>query len=82
MSKKNELLIKLKECVEIIKNILGRTIQTLRSDNDGKYLSTETQNYLNKMGIQYQLCVAYCSPQNGVSEKKNRFLVKMIRCML
>ena len=81
LSNKNEFLTKLKEYLAITKNKFGRTVRKLRSDNAGEYLRTETQNYLERR-IQHQLSVAYCFPQNGVSERENRSRVEMTRRML
>ncbi|EOY17272.1 Uncharacterized protein TCM_036420 [Theobroma cacao] len=40
-------------------------IKTLRSDNEGEYTSREFTDYLNRIGILYQLTAPYSPQQNG-----------------
>ncbi len=60
----------------------GSRVKTLRTDNVGKYLSTELKNYLAENGIEHQLTVAYTPQQNGVAERMNRTLVDPVRPMI
>ncbi|KAL0421153.1 UNVERIFIED_CONTAM: putative mitochondrial protein [Sesamum latifolium] len=54
----------------------------LRTDNDKEYTSNEFNNFCADLGISYQLTTSYSPQQNGVSEKKNRTIVEMARCMV
>ena len=38
--------------------------------------------FLQKSGIHHQLTVTYTPQQNGVSERKNRSVMNMSRCLL
>ncbi|GBM35607.1 Retrovirus-related Pol polyprotein from transposon TNT 1-94 [Araneus ventricosus] len=82
LSKKDEVLSKLKEYVAMTRNKFGRTLKVLRSDNGGEYIGKEIEDFLKEQGIVHQLTVPYSPQQNGVSERKNRTLIEMTRCLL
>ncbi|KAM7531655.1 hypothetical protein LguiB_035065 [Lonicera macranthoides] len=58
------------------------TIQVLRSDNGGEYMSTELQAYFKLHGIIHQTTCPYTPQQNGVAERKNRHLLEIVRASL
>ncbi|GBN19276.1 Copia protein [Araneus ventricosus] len=82
LSKKDEVLSKLKEYIAMTRNKFGRTLKVLRSDNGGEYIGKEIEDFLKEQGIVHQLTVPYSPQQNGVSERKNRTLIEMTRCLL
>jgi len=45
-------------------------------------LQQQFEAYLAKEGIKHQLTVPYTPQQNGVSERRNRTLMEMARCLL
>nr|GEZ88761.1 hypothetical protein [Tanacetum cinerariifolium] len=55
--------------------------KALRSDRGGEYLSQEFKDYLRKNGIVQHLSSPYTPHQNGVSERRNRTLLDMVRSM-
>ena len=65
-----------------VKNESGRKIHILRSDNGKEYTSNSFNNFYEEAGIQHQLTTPYTPQQNGVSERRNRFILEMTRCML
>jgi transposase InsO family protein len=71
--------IKFKAAVELE---TGNKLKILRSDNGGEYTSRQFEAYLAKEGIKHQLTVPYTPQQNGVSERRNRTLMEMARCLL
>lgn len=60
----------------------GHKIKTLRTDNGGEYTSNEFTQFLNQQGIAHQLTAPYTPQQKGVSERKNRTVMDMSRCLL
>lgn len=83
LSLKGEAITKLNEFITLTKNIFSKQIKGIGTDNLREYLSNDFENYLKINGIEHQLSVPYCSPQNGgVEEGKNCTLVKMARTML
>lgn len=74
-----EMFLKFKAKVELE---TGCKIKTLRSDNGGEYTSNEFYEFLLSTGISHQLTTPYSPQQNGVSERKNRTILEMCRCLL
>nr|GEW86962.1 hypothetical protein [Tanacetum cinerariifolium] len=60
---------------------LGKKIKALYFDRGGEYLSQEFKDYLSKNGIVQHLTSPYTLQQNGVSERRNRTLLDMVRSM-
>nr|GEY09729.1 putative retrotransposon protein [Tanacetum cinerariifolium] len=58
-----------------------KKIKALRSDRGGEYLSQEFKDYLSKNVIVQHLTSPYTPHQNGVSERRNRTLLDMVRSM-
>ncbi|GJX47887.1 retrotransposon protein, putative, ty1-copia subclass [Tanacetum coccineum] len=65
-----------------VENQLGKTIKALRSDRGGEYISQEFKDYLKACGIVQQLTPPYTPQHNGVSERRNRTLLDMVRSMM
>jgi hypothetical protein len=57
-------------------------IQSIRSDNGTEYTSSEFNLYCEEAGIEHQFTAPYTPEQNGVSERRNRYIMEMVRCML
>ncbi|OMO69325.1 Integrase, catalytic core [Corchorus capsularis] len=55
---------------------------TERSDNGTKYTSEQFGKFCEEAGIEHQFTVSYTPQQNGVSERKNRTVMEMSRCLL
>jgi transposase InsO family protein len=71
--------VKFKAVVELE---TGNKLKILRSNNGGEYTSRQFKACLVKEGIKHQLTVPYTPQQNGVSERRNRTLLEMARCLL
>ncbi|GKC98645.1 retrotransposon protein, putative, ty1-copia subclass, partial [Tanacetum coccineum] len=65
-----------------VENQLGKTIKAIRSDHGGEYISQEFKDYLKANGIVQQLTPPYTPQHNGVSERRNRTLLDMVRSMM
>jgi transposase InsO family protein len=82
MRYKSESFEKFKEFRTEIENQLNKSIKTLRLDREGEYLSYEFTMYLKKYGIVSQLTPPGTPQWNGVSERRNRTLLDMVRSMM
>lgn len=60
----------------------GRKLKVLRSDNGAEFVNKKFNNYCSLKGIVHQTTIAYTPQQNGVSERLNRTLCEMARCLL
>jgi hypothetical protein len=67
---------------KMVETQCGQKIKKLRTDNGGEYTSKEFSVFCQEAGIVHQLTVPYSPQQNGVSERKNRTVMEMTRCIL
>ncbi|KAI3777237.1 hypothetical protein L1987_47035 [Smallanthus sonchifolius] len=82
MKHKHETFEKFKEFQNEVEKQLDKSIKTLRSDRGGEYLSLEFLNYLKEHEI-ISLPTPPGTPQlNGMSERRNRTLLNMVRSMM
>ncbi|GJW52445.1 retrotransposon protein, putative, ty1-copia subclass [Tanacetum coccineum] len=65
-----------------VENQLGKTIKSLRSDRGGEYMSQEFLDHLKDHGIIAHRTPPYTPQHNGVSERRNRTLLDMVRSMM
>jgi transposase InsO family protein len=66
----------------MVKNQSGYKIQSIRSDNGKEYTSTKFNLFCEEAGIEHQLIAPYTLERNGVSERRNSYVMEMARCML
>ena len=79
---KSEILEKFKEFKNVAENQTGKRIKHLRSDRGGEYLGHEFQEFLKESEIMHQKTPPYTPQHNGVSERRNRTLLDMVRSMM
>ncbi|GKE07182.1 retrotransposon protein, putative, ty1-copia subclass [Tanacetum coccineum] len=65
-----------------VENQLRKTIKSLRSDREGGYMSHEFLDHLKEHGIIAHHTPPYTPQYNGVSERRNRTLLDMVRFMM
>ena len=82
MKYKSEAFEKFKDFRNEVEKQLGRSIKKLRSDRGGEYLSVEFIDYLKEHGILSQWTPPGTPQLNGVSERRNRTLLDMVRSMM
>ncbi|KAK8559181.1 hypothetical protein V6N12_042463 [Hibiscus sabdariffa] len=82
MRHKSEALERFKEFKNEVQNQHGKSIKTLRSDRGGEYLSQDFDELLKECGIVSQLTPPGTPQWNGVSERRNRTLLDMVRSMM
>lgn len=66
----------------MVENQSGCRILALRSENGREYTSNEFNTFCEEAGIEHRLTTPYTPQQNGVSERRNRSIMEMVRCML
>ena len=66
----------------LAKNLTGKSIKSLRSDNGGEYKSNKFQNFCTQKGITQQFAPPYSPASNGLAERMNRTLIEKMRAML
>jgi transposase InsO family protein len=60
----------------------GCMIKCIITDRGGEFTSDKFKSFCNEHGIKRQLTTTYTPQQNGVSERKNRTLMNMVRSLL
>src|SRR4051812_37375628 len=82
MKHKSETFEKFKEFQSEVENQRNKKTKFLRSDRGGEYLSYEFGEHLKKCGILSQLTPPGTPQRNGVSKRRNRTLLDMVRSMM
>lgn len=82
LKRKSEVAEKIVEYVALVKTLFGRKPKAVRSDQGGEYVGNKLRAFYRREGIQVQYTARYSPQQNGVAERKNRYLVEMVRCLL
>ena len=65
-----------------MENHRNKKIKFLRSDHGGEYLSYDFGLHLKQCGIVSQFTPRGTPQRNGVSERRNRTLLDMVRSMM
>ncbi|GJU74468.1 retrotransposon protein, putative, ty1-copia subclass [Tanacetum coccineum] len=79
---KHEVFETFKVFQKEVENQLRKTIKSLRSDRGGEYMSQEFLDHLKEHGIIAHRTPPYTPQNNGVSERRNRTLLDMVRSMM
>jgi transposase InsO family protein len=72
----------LKKFLKREQNKFDAKVKRIRSDNGTEFKNTQVEDYLDEEGIKYEFSPPYTPQQNGVAERKNKTLIKMVRIML
>ncbi|GAU49517.1 hypothetical protein TSUD_300440 [Trifolium subterraneum] len=74
------------ECFKKFKALVEKEsdclVKCLRTDRGGEFTSSNFNEFCSEHGIKRQLTAAYTPQQNGVSKRKNRTLLNMVRSMI
>jgi len=65
-----------------VENQLEKKIKQLRSDRVGEYFSNEFSEFYAEHGIIHVRTPPYSPQSNGITERKNRTLTKLVNAML
>lgn len=82
LARKSEAVAKIKEFVRMVEQQFGRKPRTIRSDNGGEYCTKELDDFYRAEGIRAEYSTPYSPQQNGVAERRNRYIQEMALCML
>ncbi|GJZ67806.1 retrotransposon protein, putative, ty1-copia subclass [Tanacetum coccineum] len=79
---KHEVFETFKVFQKEVENQLGKTIKSLHSDRGGEYMSQDFLDHIKDHGIIAHRTPPYTPQHNGVSERRNRTLLDMVRSMM
>jgi transposase InsO family protein len=57
-------------------------LKKIRSDNGTEFKNTQVEDFLDDEDIKHEFSAPYTPQQNGVTERKNRTLIEMVRTIL
>ncbi|KAI3768520.1 hypothetical protein L2E82_19267 [Cichorium intybus] len=82
LKNKSEVLDKFIMFHTMIQTQFQKNIQIFRSDNGGEFVNTSMKQFFQSKGIIHQTSCPHTPEQNGVAERKNRFLLEITRALL
>ena len=78
---KSQAFSKFLEFRSLVEKECDLSIETLRSDRGGEYLSQQFISFLRSEGITHQLTMTRTPQQNGVVERRNKSIIERARSM-
>ncbi|GKB85585.1 putative RNA-directed DNA polymerase, partial [Tanacetum coccineum] len=66
----------------LVKNQFKQTVKTFRSDNGTEFVNHKFSTFCENNGLIHQTYCAYTPQQNGISKRKHRHLVNVVRSLL
>ena len=82
LKQKSDVAGALRDCFTMLENQFERRVKILWTDNGKEYVNQDVKDYCREKGIRRQLTIAHTPEQNGVAERRNRYLTEMSKCML
>lgn len=82
MKGRSELFSKFMSFMNEIKTQHSAHVKVFQSDNTLEYTSFVIKNYFDSQGIIHELSCAYTPQQNGVSERKHKYLLEVTRSLM
>lgn len=79
---KSETFSVFKDVQKLLERQSDKKIKFVQSDRGMEYLGEKFNNFLRELGIARRLSVKHTPEQNGRSERKNRTLLDIARCLL
>ena len=82
LHEKSEAFVTFKNYKAHVKKEIGAYITCLRTNRGGEFTLNEFKEFCQSQGISRQLTAAYTPQQNGVTERKNKTIMNVVRSML
>ncbi|VVC34356.1 Integrase, catalytic core,Ribonuclease H-like domain [Cinara cedri] len=82
LENKSEVLNYFKKYEAVVSVHFRQTIQSLRCDNGGEYISHNFKNFCAQKGIVVNYTAPYTPEQNGLAERTNRTIIESTRSLL
>jgi hypothetical protein len=82
LKNKSDILSIFKDRYALIKNQHATTVKILRSDNGTEYINQDFYQFLTRNGIEHQTTCVNTPEQNGVAERKYRYLLEVVRSLM
>lgn len=79
---KSNTLEVLKTFISMVENQFNTTVKSIRTDNGLEFINTETSSFLKSKGILHEKTCPYTPQQNGIVERKHKYLLETARALL
>ena len=66
----------------MVEKLFEKRIKILIYENGGEFTSSEFNEYCKEAGIKRELTIPYNPQQNGVVERKNRYIMEVVKAMI
>lgn len=81
MKFKSEVSKYLKLFCNMVKTQFGKIVKRIRTDNGGEFQSNEMMSYYMESGILLETSCVHTPQQNGVVERRHRYILEMARAL-
>ncbi|XP_055807046.1 uncharacterized protein LOC129875845 [Solanum dulcamara] len=78
---KSDVVVVLRNFIQLIQTQFNKTIKVFRSDNGSEFVNSECMQLLLDNGIMHQRSCVYTPQQNGVVERKHRYILELARAI-
>ena len=82
LKSKADVFTVFKQFRTLVEKSTGKSIKCLRTDNGGEFMSMEFENYCKEFVIDRHKTITYTPQRNGLTERKNKSIIKIVWCML
>ena len=78
---KSDMMVVLRNFFQLVSTQFGKRVKVLRSDNGTEFVNSNCHALFTSLGIVHQKKCVYTPQQNGVVERKNRYLLELARAI-
>lgn len=82
MQNKSKVFSHFKTLIVMVHNIFNSNVKHFQSDGDTEYINHSFSNFCKQLGIQHRLSCPHTPQQNGLAERKHRYIADMTRTLL
>ncbi|XP_019250922.1 PREDICTED: uncharacterized protein LOC109229827 [Nicotiana attenuata] len=78
---KSEAIVAIKQFIAMVQNQFGIVIKVIRSDNGSEFFNAQCSELLTGLGIIHQSSCPYTPQQNGIVERRHRYILDTARAL-
>jgi len=78
---KSDVVVVLRNFFQLVSTQFGKRVKVLRSDNGTEFVNSNFHDLFTSLGIIHQKSCVYTPQQNGVVERKHRYILELARAI-
>ena len=78
---KSDVVVVLRNFFQLVSTQFGKRVKVLRSDNGTEFVNSNCHALFTSLGIVHQKTCIYTPQQNGVVERKHRYILELARAI-